>query len=917
MSSVSLDEWIDRDLTAAAGTLPPAFEVEGLVSQAEEVLNAFGTRSPVLVGPPGVGKTAIVYELVRRAHLGVGVPLLREARVVQISFRAISARFKDKSEGTNFFTDLCLALAQSPTRVVPYFRDIHLAYALDWEAPLHRYLASIPHPVLAEALPREFEQLIEYWSDLTEHLVPIPVEEPGSTAVGAMVARWSVHQTEVSGRVFRTDAQRAAVELTARYMGDRPFPRKALELLRQTADFLGDEGDEPRPVGLREVVRRFSQVTRVPHRLVDPDEGLDLAEVHDFVSDRLLGQEEAVDAVVRMIALMKAGLSDLRRPFATFLFVGPTGVGKTFCAQLLAEFLFGDPNRLIRLNLADYAEPFHVATLFGDPQGHSPQSQRGVLARRLAGHPFGVLLLDEFEKAHPKVHDAFLQLVDEGRYINGKGEVVSVTSLIVIATSNGGAEVYRETGLGFDPGRSLKELDHELDRRLGRLFRFEMLNRFDRIVHFHPLDRTHIRSIARRELADLAARGGLVGRELSLDVDAEVLDWLVSHGYHPHYGARFLRREIERNVAGSLAEYVVRESPARGARLGLGVRNGRIEVRTVVEPDPRVVVPPLAPGDKPVVMDPERLLDEAKAWVVRWQPLIAESQERERLASSLVEKSGQSGFWDDMEQAQEVLRRFKAVDARLQADRRLLRAVDRLTRTLDDVSADELAQLVHQAALSYRRWLDIGSETAPTAAWLVLGPADSLANSAEWLTDLVAMYRGWFRRKGLQYELVAEEVEHGHPVRLVMAVDGPGVLALLEMEQGEHRRRTPSGSTERALIEVVPRRTGPGSELAPVVEDARRTRGAAIATRAARTRLELPGRGLRPKLYGINRETLAEVVRDLAGALAAPSNATELARTYGLRGGTVHDPRTSTSSPNLKDVLRGNLEVFLRAWEVR
>lgn len=920
LSIGDLDAWIDRDLSVAAAQqqLSPAFDVQAVVEQAEDVLRANVGRSPVLVGPAGVGKTAVVHELVRRAHLGAGVPLLREARVVQISMRSIGARFKERSEGATFFAELCNLLAHERPRIVPFFRDIHMAFALDWEPTLGRYLSSIDHPVIGEAAPREFDQLIEYWTDLAQHLVPIPMHEPSPDQVKALLLQWSGHQQATSGRVFRPEAQRAAVELTARFMGDRPFPRKALELLTTTADFLGDE---TKPIGLREVVRRFSQLTRVPQRLVDPDERLDLSEVHDFVSERLLGQEEAVDAVVRMIALLKAGLSDFRRPFGTFLFVGPTGVGKTFCAQLLAEYLFGDRNRLVRLNLADYSEPFHVNVVFGDPHANSVPAQRGLLAQRLAGHPFGVLLLDEFEKANPKVHDAFLQLIDEGRYINGRSEVVSIASLIVIATSNAGAEVYRETGLGFDPGKSMRDLDRELDRRLGRLFRFELLNRFDRIVHFHPLDRTDIRAIARRELTDLAHRDGLVSRGIELEVDAEVLDWLVSHGYHPHYGARFLRREIERNVAGTLAQFVVRESPVRGSRVGLGVRSGRIDARFVrVGPaeDPRVDTPNVTTGSF-VPMDPDRLLDEAHAWIGRWQPLLAETRAREIEATKLIDLSSAPGFWDDLTRAQEILRRYTVLDARLQSDRRLTRAIERLATTLEHTlpPLDELARLVEDAALSYRRWIDLGSDGDPSAAWLVLGPADSLTDCSEWLTDLVAMYRGWFRRKLLQYEVVAEEVEKGQVTRLMFEVEGPGVLKLLAMEQGEHRRRGANGQMERALVEVVARRDGAPVQLDAVVEDARRTPGVAVSQRVARALLELPGRGLRLKLLGTNKETLALLVRDLSGALATPTGPVEVARTYGIRGGTVYDPRTSASTSNLKDVLRGNLEAFLRAWEVR
>ncbi|HHO54607.1 MAG TPA: PCRF domain-containing protein [Deltaproteobacteria bacterium] len=918
---VVLDDWIDRDLTEAVeqGGLPPAFAVGDVVSQAEDVLKAIGTRSPVLVGARGIGKTAIVYELIRRAHDRIpgSISLLREARVVQLSLRAISAKFKEKSDATNFFADLCAAIVTQPEPVVPFIRDIHLAYALDWEPTLHQLVSQLEHPILAEGLPREFDQLLEYWTDLTEHLVAIPMREPDQHQMRTLLSAWGTWTESQTGRGFEDGAHRTALELTARFMGDRPFPRKAIDLLRQTVDFLGEGGH--RPVSVRDVVRRFSQLTRVPPRLVDPDEQLDLAEVHTFVSERLLGQQEAVDAVVRMIALMKAGLADLRRPFGTFLFVGPTGVGKTWCAQLLAEYLFGDRHRIVRVNMAEYTEPHHALTVFGNPHAHSVVDQRGVLSRRLQGNPFGVLLLDEFEKADPKVHDGFLQLFDEGRYINGRSETVSVTSMIVIATSNAGAEVFRESGLGFERPSSLRELDRELDRRLHRTFRFELINRFDRVVHFHPLDRACIRSIARRELAELADRDGLLGRGLEVEVDAEVLDWLVAHGYHPHWGARFLRREIERHVAGTLAEFIVRERPPRGSRLAIGVRYDRIDARTVSGPQQQAA-PSQTLIQRRVVLEPEVLFAEGQTWLTRFEPLIAESETRRQQASELIEASATPGFWDDAENAQDVLRRYKTLDARLAADRRLLKPVDRLRRLIEadeDLPLEELAELLRKVARSYRRWIDIGSEASPAAAWVMLGPADSVVESSAWLTDLVGMYRGWFRRKGLTYELVAEEIERGQPRRLVMEVEGAGVLKLLEMEQGEHRRRGREGQVERAMVEVIPRRDGPVESSGAVVEDARRTRGVAILRRAARVRLDLPIRGLNLKLYGTGRDSLELLARDLGAALASPRPSLEIARTYGIRGGAVQDPRTSASTSNLKDVLRGNLEPFLQAWEVR
>lgn len=924
MAKVDIDAWIDRDLSAEAraGGLAPAFEVEERIQQAEEVLGAQGKRSVVFVGPPGIGKTALVHELLRRAHAGVGLELLRRCRVVQLSLRAIAGRFKEKSDATNFFGELCTTVVQSDPPILPFIRDVHLAYQLDWEPTLHRLLNQLPRPMLGEALPREFEQLTDYWSELSELLVPIPVDEPTIDRVRPIVRKWSRWQAEQRGRVVTDEAQHIAIELTARFMGDKPYPRKALDLLRQTLDFHVDGEPADHPVGVREVVRRFSQMTRVPSRLVDPEQPLDLAEVHDFVTERLLGQEEAVDAVVRMIALIKAGLADLRRPFGAFLFVGPTGVGKTHTAQLLAEYLFGSRDRIVRINMADYGHEGQAQLLFGNPYANQPKDQRGLITQRLQGHPFGVLLLDEFEKAHEKIHDAFLQLVDEGRFINGRSETVSVTSLIVIATSNAGSEVYRQSGIGFDLGRDLRELDRELDRRLLRVFRFEFLNRFDRIVHFHPLSREHIRDIAKRELEELSRRDGLTSRRLQLDVDAEVLDWLVAHGYHPHYGARFLRREIERHVAATLAEFIVREHPPRGARIALGVQHDRIEARLVALPGAaRGTLAPQGAQDRRAHLSREELETEARGWLQRWEALEREAAERRDAARALVDASTQPGFWESADRAAEVLEQYKSLDARLQIDRRLLQPVRRLRRCMErpeECSSAELETLLEQAAANYRRWIDVGPASTPGDAWLILSRVDD-DGPGGWLADLLELYRGWLRRKGYAFSVVAEEERGGALHRVVLEVRGPGALAVLEMERGEHRRRNQDGSVERAVIDLVPRREGPADAawLKAQVDEGPRTVGVAMPRRGARLRLEVPGTGEEVVLHGVSADTLQQLARDLGAALASPPRAPQLARTYGLVGDAIRDPRTGAVSAGVQEVMGGDLEVFLRAWEAR
>lgn len=902
--SIRIEEWIEQDLTGGMveGRFPPAFEVEETVQQVEEILHS-GSRSPVIVGMAGVGKTAVIHELLRRAANGQGAPVLASQRVVQISIRSIVSRFKE-GEATAFAQRLFDTLLKEP--LIVYIRDFHMAFGVDWEPVLYRYLCRSSLPLLGEGNRMEVERMLEYSSELAEYIVPVPLEEPRLDRVRQIVTQWCSRES----RPFEPAAQRISIELTSRFLGHLPFPRKALELLGQTRDLLRSEPEEL-PVTSRDVVRRFSRVCRVPLELVDPEVPLDLAAMRRFVAERLLGQEEAVDAVVRMVALIKAGLSDLKRPFGVFLFVGPTGVGKTHTAQLLAEYLFGDRHRLIRVNMADYSGEEGHTQLFGHPQGHNADVRRGVLTNRLRGHPFGVLLLDEFEKAHAKVHDGFLQLFDEGRFLNGAGETVAVTSLIVIATSNCGAEVYREPGLGFRSAADAQVLDAELDRRLYRTFRFELLNRFDRVVHFHPLDRANIRAIARRELDELIHRDGVLARNLKVDFDAEVLEWLAAHGYHPHYGARFLRRVIERQISGSLADAVVLQQPPPGSRVSVGVRGDRVHVR--VFPVAEEKAPVALPGGT-VKLDREALLQEAAAWLERWAPLALEHENRREMASQLLTQTHREGFWDRPDEAQALLKRYASVDAMLQTGERLLIPVRRLQNEPQRLPLEELARLVEEGARNYRRWLDLGTGEGPDGLWLLIGPGDALHLFPEFIRSIVGMYQSWAQRKGLELSVVAEEERAGELVRVVLSVTGPGVLALLEQEQGRHRRRGVDGKLERLNVEVLPHREekrGRGT-----VEDARHVRGLLIEQRRFRLRVEVPQRGVLWNLLGDRREALQDLGADLSAALAAPAPDLEVAREYGLDG-VVRDPRTGAVHLSVKEVFRGDLDVFLRAWENR
>jgi ATP-dependent Clp protease ATP-binding subunit ClpC len=669
------------------------------------------------------------------------------------------------------------------------------------------------------------------------------------------------------------------------------------------------------------VVERFCLAHKVPRILVDRAMRLDLRGLEQTLNTQVLGQPEAIRAVVQVIGLIKAGLSDARRPFGVFLFVGPTGVGKTHVAQLLAQYLFGSRDRLIRINMADYPGEYDPLVLFGSPHAEHLREMRGVLTQRVAGQPFGVLLLDEFEKCHRQVHDRFLQLADEGSFVNGVGESVSCRSMIIIATSNAGAQI---SAIGFVPPARVDDLDRQLDQRLEEHFRVELLNRFDRIVHFHPLSREHIRRIALRELEALHERPGVRQGRWGLLIDESVVDWLAAHGYDPEHGARFLRRTIERHVATALAENLVREDPAPGTIIQLAVRQNRVvagvEEPAAPAPGARARVEmPAGRGAEKRSLDRERLIAEAAKVLEAARPKLAGLQARRDEHAALLARINAPTFWDDRPAARAVLDRFRDLDVAIQIEGRLAKALSRLA-DLDRrlATRDELSRFasgLEEAARALREWEERTAEEGPAAVWIVVENADPLrGGAADWIAELVDMEIGWCRRARLAAAAVAFGQVEDEVVRVVLEAEGPGALALLAMEAGIHRRWRRQAADARARIDVLPKGRGPDTDWPGVVQ-VRRRRGLFGLQPAWRGRLELAERGTTIELLGESRSTLSHVLGDLRDArMKPPVDAVEVARIYGDESGGARDPRTGVSVPRLKDVLRGNLDRFLDGW---
>jgi ATP-dependent Clp protease ATP-binding subunit ClpC len=914
-------QWLERDLTAAAanGELPPAFEVDDTLRRVNDVITS--GRHPILGGESGVGKSASIYELVRRVHAGTGPAGLRDRRIVQFSLRTKMSGLTKPEQMRPEMQKLVDALIAHEGKIVPFFRDMHLAYDFDLEPQLEALgmrLAAMGAPILGEGDGAIINSMLEHTPGLEQYYIALPLHEPPLPMMEKILAAWAKEQAR-KGKTFAESAQKEALQLAHRFLARSRLPRKVLDFLGQVGSLV--EGD--REVVDADVIDRFFQSYRVPRFLIDPTIGFDVDATERMFRSKVLGQNEAVRTVVRMISLIKAGLSDTRRPFGAFLFVGPTGVGKTHIAQLLADFLFGSKDRMVRLNMADYQNPADAYVLFGNPDGYNARQRRGVLTARLMGHPFAVLLLDEFEKAHEKVHDRFLQLMDEGAFINGSGETVPCRSIIIIATSNAGAEVYRGQSIGFTAPSDVAAMDRELDRILHRTFRIEFLNRFDQVVHFHPLTREDIRIIALREVEHLRDRGGLKARGLALEIDEAILDWLTAHGYDPHYGARFLRRTIERSVTTAVAEVLVREQLEPGTRIGLGIRGNQVVAKVADRPSkttsktdarPAPVRLPLGTAEQVRTMDRKALRAEAEALLSRAGPHLERLRVRRDESAQLLSEMNAPDFWEDKAAAQPTLDRYRAVDVAIQADARLAQPLLSL-RDLESgsTSPEALARALERAARALQQWDERVAEEGPSAVWVLLRNADPLDDAEDWLQELVAMQLAWCTRLHLAAEVIAWGQTEDKLARVALEAEGPGAAVYLAMEQGVHRLHRTERGDLRVRIDVVPRHAT-RRESAPRVHPLRPRAGYFDLESACAGRVEREERGLFLDFQGTHEATLSQLLSDLDDASDSLVAGLEVARTYAHAGSGARDPRTGANIPRYKDVMKGRLDPILEGW---
>ena len=555
--------------------LAPAFECDEQLKRLAETLGAERPRSVLLVGPSGCGKTALVHELVRRR---------RDFQLQHVPFWATSgSRLIAGASGFGMWQQRCSELVAEAAKLKAVIHFGNLVELLEvgkcgsshgMAALLRPHFARGDLTAIVECTPEQLPQIRRQEPLLVESFYELRVPTPTVDQGRSILSQFA----QTAGGRIETPAVHEIDRLHRRYATYSAYPGRPLRFLRNLLDDHAarsrmSSGDVP-AIGSSDIVRAFALETGLPTAMLDDTEPLDLARVKTWFGSRIRGQPAAVELIIDLLATIKAGLVRTGRPIASLLLAGPTGVGKTETAKALSEFLYRDPQRMLRIDMSEYADPSAAARLIaGGPHGG------GLLTTKIRERPFTVVLLDELEKAHPAVFDLLLQLLGEGRLTDANGQVADFTSSVVVMTSNLGADTYRRGLSGFQPGVDdpTGAAEHFL-ARVREFFRPELFNRIDRIVPYQPLGADVIRELARRQVRQVMRRGGLLYRPVRVQVDDAVIEHLAEVGTHIRYGARPLQRAVEQRLVAPLAELLNRYSVKLPLRARLILENGLIKL---------------------------------------------------------------------------------------------------------------------------------------------------------------------------------------------------------------------------------------------------------------------------------------------------------------------------------------------------
>ena len=641
-----------RDLTqlAGEGQLDPTIGRAKEIERVMEVLTRRKKNNPVLIGEPGVGKTAIVEGLAQLIANGTCPDSLRDNRVLSLDMAAVIAGTKYRGQFEERLKAVMNEIAQNKN-IILFIDELHTLVgagaaegAIDASNMLKPALARGELQCVGASTLNEYRKYIEKDGALERRFQTVVVEPPSVDETVEILKGLRKRYEDHHRVTIPDDTLGLAAKLSERYITDRFLPDKAIDVIDEAgararlaaqvpppevaelktklegvnaekdaavrdqnferAAALRDterelQGDirarqeeweqrrqSFRPVlGEEEIAFIVSRWTGIPVTRLQEAETARLLRMEDELHQQVVAQDEAIKAIARSIRRSRAGLKDPKRPIGSFIFCGPTGVGKTELARALAKFLFADASALIRVDMSEYMEKFSVSRLIGAPPGYVGYEDSGTLTKAVRRKPYSVVLLDEIEKAHPDVFNILLQVLDEGHLTDNYGRVIDFKNTVVIMTSNVGAkDITKNRTLGFsnaDTRASFEKMSEKVKEELNHTFNPEFLNRLDDVIVFHPLSREHIALIVSILLRDVQKRLG--DEELALKLSEAATDFLVKNGFDENYGARPLKRAIQKWIEDPLSEKILLAEFSKGDEIDVDVAadGGKLEFRVL------------------------------------------------------------------------------------------------------------------------------------------------------------------------------------------------------------------------------------------------------------------------------------------------------------------------------------------------
>ena len=581
-----LDQY-SRDLTemAAAGRIDPVVGRGNEIRRAIQILSRRSKNNPVLVGEPGVGKTAVAEGLALCVSRGQAPAELRDKRIVSLDIPALLAGTKYRGD----FEERVKSVLRDVKRagdVILFIDELHTIIgagsaegAIDAANILKPALGRGEVQIIGATTPEEYRRHIEKDAALERRFQPVKVTEPGREQTLEMLQSLRPALEKHHGVSLDEEALTAAYELSVRYINDRFLPDKAIDLLDEAAAAVHVEGGR-RPVTAADVAQVVSLWTEIPLSSLDESESQRLQGLEEQLKQRIIGQDEAVSAVARAIRRSRVGLKDPRRPVGSFLFLGPTGVGKTELCRALAATVYGDENAMIRLDMSEYMEKHSVSRLIGSPPGYVGYEDGGQLTEKVRRKPWSVVLFDEIEKAHEDVWSILLQIMDDGHLTDATGRRVDFSNTVIVMTSNIGAKTITENrpALGFADSqrRDEEDMNQKVMAELRATFRPEFLNRVDETIVFHRLSDEHLCAITQTLLEQVKQRFQALG--ITLLVPEDTACWLASQGRDDKFGARPLRRTVQHCIEDAAAEQLLEGKIGPGDRVAAAVCGNRVSL---------------------------------------------------------------------------------------------------------------------------------------------------------------------------------------------------------------------------------------------------------------------------------------------------------------------------------------------------